>query len=79
MPGKMGPADPSYAGPEEALEMALLEGLLAEASTLLRVLNAKHGSKVVVGARELPPLSPPSGAETHAGGFACAATHEHIC
>ena len=59
MPGKMGPADPSYAGPEEALEMALLEGLLAEASTLLRVLNAKHGSKVVVGARELPPLSPP--------------------
>jgi hypothetical protein len=50
MPGKMGPSDPTYIGPEEAEEMALMNGLLKNASQLLRRLNAKHSTSVAVGA-----------------------------
>jgi len=35
MPGHMGPADPTYSGPEEAEEMAMYVGLLANASAAL--------------------------------------------
>ena len=50
MPGHMGPADPTYSGPEEAEEMAMFAGLLANASAALERLNAARGSSVKVGA-----------------------------
>lgn len=50
MPGKMGPADPTYIGPEEKEEMALFQGTLNNASALVSRLNARHGASVKVGA-----------------------------
>lgn len=50
MPGKMGPADARYAGPEEAESMASYSALLANASHALAALNVRHSSAVKIGA-----------------------------
>ena len=50
MPGKMGPADASYRGPEEADSMVYFTRLLANASAALAALNTQHRAAVQIGA-----------------------------